>query len=141
MTRLKHLFLHHLYIENYLQRETSNQFDRDQFTAICKADFREQAEFVAMHFALSQRDDTEYWRHWTNQPVAPELINQTFAPYTDGYSKAVFDVHRRNHFSYNGGIHCIGTGMHWSPTDRPSFAYNFIDVSSNNFKPFADRLT
>ena len=92
-----------------------------------------------MHFALSQRDDTEYWRHWTNQPVAPELINQMYTPYVNGFTKAVFDVHRHYHHSSDAGIHCIGTGMHWGPTDKASFAYNYVDP--NDFKPFADRLT
>ena len=113
------------YLVRVLQREHSNQFDKDQFTAICKAEFREVAEFVSMHFALSQRDDTEYWRHWTNKTVAPELINQTFTPYIDGFTKAVFDVYRRNHHSLTGGIHCIGTGMHWWPTDKPNMIYNY----------------
>ena len=110
-----------------LQRETSNQFDRDQFSAIGKADFREIAEFVSLHFALSQRDDTEYWRHWMNKTVAPELINQYYTPAVNGFTKAVVDVHRINHYRGTGGLHCIGTGMHWWPTDRPSLTYNYID--------------
>ena len=120
--QLTHDALFHLV--RVLQREHSNQFDRDQFTAVCKTEFREAAEFVAMHFALSQRDDTEYWRHWTNKTVAPELINQTFTPYGAGFSKAVFDVHRKSHFSLTDGIHCIATGMHWWPTDKPNIIYD-----------------
>ena len=34
------------------------------------------------------------------------------------------DRHRRNQHSLSGGIHCIGTGMHWWPTDKPSWAYH-----------------
>ena len=88
-----------------------------------------------MHFSLSQRDDTEYWRHWTNKTVAPDLVNQTFAPYTNGYSKCVSDVHRQNHHEFLGGIHCIGTGMHWWPTDKPciiwSEGYGDIDFKAS----------
>ena len=131
--QLTHDSLFHLV--RVLQREHSNQFDRDQFTAVCKAEFRETAEFVAMHFALSQRDDTEYWRHWTNKTVAPDLVNQTFAPYTNGYSKCVSDVHRQNHHELLGGMHCIGTGMHWWPTDKPciiwSEGYGDIDFKAS----------
>ena len=36
-------------------------------------------------------------------------------------------------------IHCIGTGMHWWPTDKASLIYNFADPE--DFKPFVNRLT
>ena len=29
---------------------------------ICRQDFQNFTEFVALHYALSHRDDTEYWK-------------------------------------------------------------------------------
>ena len=119
--QLTHHSLYHL--TRVLQRETSNQFDRDQFTAICKADFREAAEFVSMHFALSHRDDTPYWKEITDRSVASDIVEQQHASFVNGFTTAVFDVHRRFNFQPIGGTHCIGAGMNWGPTDRPALIH------------------
>ena len=126
-----------------LQRETANQWDRDVFNAITKADFREFAEFVSMHYALSHRDDTEYWRTITDRVVSPELITQMAGPYVTGFVCAVHNVCRINHHHIDGGIHCIGTGMNWWPTDKPSIIYGLCDGSydfEENFKSSIEQL-
>ena len=124
-----------------LQRENPTQWDRDQYTAICKANVREVAEFISMHYALSQRDDSEYWRYWTNKTVAPELINQLASPYIHGFTKAVFDVHRKYQHSHLAGLHCIATGMEWFPTDIPSLKYNYVNIDDARFDISSSVLT
>ena len=117
-----------------LQREYCSQWDRDEFSTICKYDYRRMAEFVSMHFALSHRDDTEYWRDIQNREWCESMLNLT-PTLADGFRTAVFNRH--THFrlwsnispfiSGNGGLHCIAAGMHWFPTDKPSLKYHNAD--------------
>ena len=116
-----------------LQRETTNQFDKDQFTAICKTTFRTMAEFISMHYILSQRDDTEYWKHWTNKTIATKFDNMMLY---------VENVQRNYHHSSEGGLHCIGTGMHWWPTDKAALLYNIFDTDfEKELQHYIKRLT
>ena len=79
--------------------------------------FREFSEFVALHYALSHRDDTEYWKHCLNKNWDKTLINLKSVS-LNGFNEAVRQ--RTYDFKYSdlGGLHCIAAGMHWSPTDK-----------------------
>ena len=70
--------------------------------------FRNFAEFVALHYALSNRNETKYWQ---------DINNKDWLKY--GFKQA---INRRNfdfslYDNFNGGLHAIATGMHWSPTE------------------------
>jgi tryptophan halogenase len=119
-----HEFLFNL-VRN-MQREKVSQWDKDNFTFQCKHLFREFAEFVALHYALSHRTDTEYWKtnfnkSWENKLInlKPSLIN--------GFLTAAYDRSKNYHFHMQGGLHCIAAGMNWSPTD--TFALEYINES------------
>lgn len=60
-----HEFL--LKLIDILQRDDVNQFDRDMYNITVGKMFDEFAKFVAMHYALSHRDDTEYWKSVTKR--------------------------------------------------------------------------
>ena len=100
-----------------LQRDKISQWDRDNFNYQCKHMFREFSEFVALHYALSHRDDTEYWKHCLNKNWDKTLINLKSVS-LNGFNEAVRQ--RTYDFKYSdlGGLHCIAAGMHWSPTDK-----------------------
>ena len=101
-----HEFLKEL-IRN-LNRDIVTQWDKDNFTFSCKTMFRNFAEFVALHYALSNRNETNYWQ---------DINNKDWLKY--GFKQA---INRRNfdfslYDNFNGGLHAIATGMHWSPTE------------------------
>ena len=101
-----HEFLKEL-IRN-LNRDIVTQWDKDNFTFSCKTMFRNFAEFVALHYALSNRNETKYWQ---------DINNKDWLKY--GFKQA---INRRNfdfslYDNFNGGLHAIATGMHWSPTE------------------------
>jgi hypothetical protein len=50
-----------------LQRGDISQFDRDMYNISVRDLFTNFAKFVALHYALSHRDDTEYWRTCKNK--------------------------------------------------------------------------
>ena len=102
-----------------LRREKISQWDRDNFNYQCKHLFKVFAEFVGLHYALSHRDDTPYWRHCMNKTWDNSLINLSPVG-VKGFKDA---VELRTHdfkFRIDGGLHCIAAGMNWAPTDKTS---------------------
>ena len=102
-----------------LQREYVSQWDRDVYNSATKTVLLEFMEFVAMHFALSHRDDTEYWRDVMNRQYSKDLVEH-IPSWLAGYVKAAYNKMQDYHFDSKGGLHCIATGMHWFPTDFPT---------------------
>jgi hypothetical protein len=115
-----HEFLFNL-VRN-LQRENVSQWDKDNFTFQSKLLFRNFAEFVALHYALSHRTDTEYWKHNFNKNWEEKLINLN-PSLINGFLKASACRHFEYHFNEKEGLHCIAAGMNWSPTDLFSISY------------------
>lgn len=53
-----------------------NQFDIDGWNFAAREELEGFKQFVSLHYAMSQRDDTEYWRHVTNNVrYAPKIYN------------------------------------------------------------------
>lgn len=116
-----------------IQRENVSQWDRDNFNYSCKKSFRAFAEFIALHYALSHRNDTGYWKHMLNKEWCENLINLT-PPSITGFQMAAND--RDINFTYDtrGGFHCIAAGMHWAPTDLPTLIYENADPDLEKWK-------
>ena len=92
-----------------LKRDRISQWDRDGFTHRCKTLFRRFAEFVSLHYVLSHRNDTEYWKHIQERSMLKE---------ENKYMVKLANARLWEHsFHEEGGIHAIATGMHYSPTD------------------------
>ena len=128
------LFSVHEFIMRFIrnaQRDIITQWDRDNFTFQCKKFFRNFAEFVAMHYAMSNRDDTEYWRANANK-VWDKNLPDLVPVLQDGFSRAAADrdfVHRFN----DGGLHCIAFGMEWYPTEATNVKY-YQGLDDDEFK-------
>jgi len=76
-----HEFL--LQLMRTLQRsDVYTQFDVDSYNTSTKEMFYEFAEFVAMHYALSNRNDTLYWKNVTRQKnrMTDDLISRNVKP-------------------------------------------------------------
>jgi|TARA_R110002124_G_scaffold52820_1_gene151601 tryptophan halogenase len=116
-----------------LQRGKVSQWDRDNFTFSCKRMFRTFAEFVALHYALSHRDETPYWKYLNNKNWSKELINLQ-PQLIHGFLAASFDRDQSYKFETAGGLHCIAAGMHWSPTDLPSLFYENCNANYDEWK-------
>ena len=109
-----------LFIRNS-QRDIITQWDRDNYTFQCKKFFRNFAEFVAMHYAMSNRDDTEYWRANANKEWEPALVN--LSPlFQHGFLQAADSRDWARNFP-DGGLHCIAFGMEWYPLDAPTIKW------------------
>ena len=88
--------------------DSISQWDRDNFNISCKNFFDSFTEFVAMHYALSHRDDTKYWKDVSNKSFYDNRI-------TDNAIKADIQtkMNKENYISSVGGHHCIGVGLRY----------------------------
>jgi len=126
-----------------LKREKVSQWDRDNFNYTCRQLFQNFAEFVALHYALSHRDDTEYWKANLNKEWSKE-VTERLATLSAGFVDAIKNRNFNYHHSEQGGLHCIAAGMEWAPTDLSTLMRgnknNDINYWNNRFKQATDNL-
>ena len=99
-----------------LQRPAVTQWDIDVYNASCLQIFRNFAEFVALHYALSIRNDTDYWRanaERTYSPGLPSLTPQSFQGFYSLQHIKMFT----NQAPINAGITRIAVGMNYPMLD------------------------
>jgi len=106
-----------------MRRGNVSQWDKDNYTSKCKNMYYIFSEFVGAHYALSHRDDTEYWKANNNKEWSSDIIEWTSK--NRGYP---LFANQRNFdyvFPYKDGegFHCIAAGMNWAPTDLTTLKY------------------
>src|SRR5210317_565419 len=120
-----------------MTRDKISQWDRDSFSTSCRQIFQNFAEFVAEHYALSHRDDTEYWKANLNKEWVKDLVNRQ-PTLTHGISRTIVDRNFDFRFDLTAGVSCISAGMHWAPTDLPTLikgnVNNDMNYWNHNFK-------
>jgi tryptophan halogenase len=126
-----------------------NQFDKDMFNSTARFLFKNFSEFVGLHYSLSHRDDTPYWKAVTNNTYSQTMID--YSPdRTHGYNtfQDIY-MHGLEYTSLNAGINYVSTGMGYLLVDRyimkmkemynPSQQY---DIIAKAFKDnFEDKKT
>ena len=144
------LFSVHEFLMKFIrnaQRDIITQWDRDNFTFQCKKLFRNFAEFVAMHYAMSNRNDTEYWRANASKEWDKALIN--LQPLFQNGFLAAADTRDFNYnYESQGGLHCIAFGMEWYSTEVSTMKYfqglneeQFTEIFLNRVKQLNNRKT
>jgi tryptophan halogenase len=100
-----------------LQRPAITQWDIDVYNSGVLQIFRNFAEFVALHYALSIRNDTPYWQANNARTYSPGL------PYaTPQQFYGFYDLAHRKMFTgtapLEGGITRIAAGMNYDILDK-----------------------
>jgi len=94
-----------------------SQYDKDHFNVECARFFDNFTEFVSIHYALSHREDTQYWKDINNKSFFDNrLKDETIT------ADITAKMHRNQWFKSDSGHHCIGTGMRY-------FNYDVFDNS------------
>jgi len=125
-----------------LKRDKVSQWDKDNYTYQCKRLFRNFAEFVALHYALSERTDTKYWQDNFNKEWSSDLINLK-KPLQNGFVNVAIDRDVNYHYPEDSGFHCIAAGMNWPPTSFETIQHiNQLDEKhyKDEWKLVVDRL-
>ncbi len=118
-------------------KENVSNYDKDAFNLACKTQFKGFAEFVGLHYALSHREDTKYWKDISNRNFSKDMTNLKSPPYGGFYSNAN-DKFERQSFPEVAGINCIGVGMRYLPTDE--YVNRYSD-QLNSKQELIDNLT
>ena len=109
-----------------LNRGPASKFERESFNLACKSEFKQFAEFVAMHYALSTRNDTQYWKDNLERDYDPDLHKLVPAE-VQGFKTYAYEKFNRFQFNPDGGFHCIAAGMGYNPCDISTItSYNFL---------------
>ncbi len=127
-----HEFLHHLV--RTLDRGPVSQWDKDVYTNACKTIFYGFTDFVAMHYALSHRQDTNYWKANFNKQWSDKVVNLLYESHHGFLNHAVNRNADYRFIGLEGGIHSIAAGMNWAPTHRVSLIKGNVDPDIDNWK-------
>ena len=122
-----------------LQRDKISQWDKDNFNYQCKYMFKEFSEFVGLHYALSHRNDTEYWKQCCTKSWDEHLINLKSVGYS-GFKDAVERRTHTNRLDDLSGLHSIAAGMHWAPTDKQTLIVKGKFQEKNLEKEFSTAI-
>lgn len=109
-----------------------SQWDKDSFNFACRDTYHNFAEFVALHYALSHRDDTKYWQDIQNKSWSEEM-NELKPTLSTGIFKAAYDKNKKNKFDTYGGLHQISVGYGWSPEPYEIAQFN-MNLNEEEFK-------
>jgi len=100
-----------------LQRDQISQFDRDMYNISVRDLFDNFAKFVVLHYALSHRNDSEYWQSIQTTSFSDRLgdpYNQTVSRVDTFYNMIWRYMEEWAHpFSTSKGITYIATGMNF----------------------------
>ncbi len=100
-----------------LERGTVTQWDRDAYNMTTRRQYLGFKEFVAQHYALSNRTDTQYWRDVTNKTFQPDVPNLEPSMVVGFNDLADIQINRQRHDGL-AGIHCIATGLNYFPVNK-----------------------
>ncbi len=104
-----HEFLHILV--RTLSRKTIGYFDKLSFNTYTSAIFNEFSEFVVLHYMLSQRRDTSYWKDAANR-----VIKQT---HDEAWIRKMIKIkHTEFGFTEANGMTYISAGLDYNPITR-----------------------
>ena len=99
-----------------LLRGKVTQWDIDVYNTATRGLFNNFAEFVALHYALSVRDDTPYWQANNKRVYSPKMVRGEAIT-----SVGFFQLQDKKMYEFNvagnAGINWISTGMNYFITD------------------------
>jgi len=125
-----------------LSRGHINQWDRDEYNAVCEDEFAYWAQFVSMHYALSHRTDSKYWQDIGNNSYLSKFCDISRLQTPNLYHQTIYTKGFNNHLTDDNGVNCLGAGMNWNPINLPSLrtAFSFDANLKEEFKNVVDAL-
>jgi len=123
-----------------LGRDHVNKFDIDAYNMHNKWAFRNFAEFVGLHYALTGRDDTPYWKACQARNYASKGMDNLETTRIIGFQTAGLNKYYNNEFS-DGGFPCIAAGMQWAPVSATDAIHNRVWLTEQDHKIMWKKIT
>lgn len=108
-----------------LKRKSVTQFDRDAYNVETYNFFKIFAKFICLHYALSIRNDTNYWKHITEKTFDPSIYDPEV--YYDN------SVHNIIHRKYETGILQLDDGISFISVGMNYLVYDSINLETSKF--------
>lgn len=118
-----------------LDRGNYTQFDIDTYNVSVREMFDGMCKFVALHYALTNRDDSEYWRDITKREFMSNLIDNR-SPGSDMFSDLILRKMISHRHEQDSGLHCICNGMNYNIMTME----NVINRSYYHYFPSLDEV-
>lgn len=122
-----------------LLRGGTSQWDRDEFNLKCEDEFNYWATFVSMHYALSHREDSTYWRAVKNRSVTSIFPNLGKLQTQCLFHQSIYQKNFENYFQDDPGINCLAAGMNWTAIDR-SILNHLLPVGTDLKQEFSTMI-
>ena len=122
------LFSVHVFLDKLVKtllNGSVTQFDRDVYNTATRAVFQNFAEFVAMHYAFSVRDDTPYWEANNNR-----VYDKGMADLEPTVSIGFFDYQDQKMFKSRINV---DTGMVWVAAGMNRPIVDILNVKNLDF--------
>jgi tryptophan halogenase len=132
-----HEFL--LKLVKFLGRDIVSRWDQDTYNSGIRRYFHNFAEFVGLHYALSVRTDTEYWREISKRSFCPEMVDQ-IPTLSVGFADFAYRKVQLQEFDNTGGIHCIATGMRYPLVDESVVSQWQHYNPNTDYKKYIDEM-
>lgn len=105
-----------MYLARVLLRGSFNEWDKNVFNATIKTEFKQWFDFVALHYALSTRTDSEYWKKISKNKFEPQLY-ELFSGTSSFATAACGRLYKSDFINFKNFV-CIAIGMDWSCVDE-----------------------
>lgn len=105
-----------------LGREVTTQFDIDTFNYGISEMYESFAQFVALHYTLSIRQDTSYWKNAIQKSHTLDGKIEYRPTIADGFYRLADKKMFAQEHSPSGGTHCIANGMNYFVVDSVAVA-------------------
>lgn len=100
------------------------KFDVDCFNFGFKEQIVGFKEFISLHYALSMRNDTPYWKEVSENTVYSQRMNEFKHSVVNMVQDFAYRLHRSRKFDLNmSGIVYIAAGMGYNPVDAAYIDY------------------
>ena len=111
---------------------------KDIYNSATSLSFDEFADFVAVHYALTQREDTPYWRDNFNRSY--DLVGSgNFDKYgLTAFSRELYKFSSYNNL--NSGFHYIASGMNVSSYTKIKCDTNTVEVNALQWRSVVETL-
>jgi len=117
-----HEFL--LRLARTLSRGKVSQNDIDMYNLVTKSMFDTFATFVSMHYSLSVRQDTKYWKDISGKSFDPDMSKVKFYKNYSNLAENIFTTYST---PPDSGLGCISTGLNHLPIDN--MIASFMELS------------
>ena len=121
-----------------LRRGKPSQFMKDLYNSATSLSFDEFADFVAVHYTFTQREDTPYWRDNFNRSY--DLFGSSNF---DKYGLTAFSRELYKFSSYSNlssGFHYVASGMNVSAYTDIHFGINDMNINNSKWEDTVEKL-